>query len=84
MYLSSKSRPNIQFIVHQCDRFTHNPRKSHAVAVNRICHYLVGTQGKGLTFDPNSDMKLYCYVDAVFRPLESQGRPRSCVSEFKD
>ena len=31
--------------------------------------YLVGTQGKSFTFDPNSDMKLYWYVDADFARL---------------
>jgi hypothetical protein len=34
MYLSSNSRPDIQFAVHQCARFTHSPRKSHEEAVN--------------------------------------------------
>jgi hypothetical protein len=64
LYLSSNSRPDIQFTVHQCARFTHNPRKSHGEVVLRICQYLVGTQDQGLTFDPNSDLQLDCYVDA--------------------
>ena len=50
--------------MHRCDRFTHNPRKSNSEALKRICIYLVGTKGKGLTFDPNSDMNLDCSVDA--------------------
>ena len=33
LYLSSNSRPDIQFAVHQCARFTHCPKNSHAVAV---------------------------------------------------
>ena len=63
MYLSSNSRTDIQFSVQQCSRITHDPSKSHAEAVKRICHYLVRTQGQGLNFDLNSDMKLDCYVD---------------------
>jgi hypothetical protein len=33
MYLSSNSRPDIQFAVHQCARFTHNPKHSHGDAI---------------------------------------------------
>jgi hypothetical protein len=33
MYLSSNSRPDIQFAVHQCARFTHNPKRSHGDAI---------------------------------------------------
>ena len=66
IYLSRNSRPNIHFVVHQCARFTHNPRRDHTESVNRICLYLIATQGQGLTFDPNSYMKLDCSVDADF------------------
>jgi hypothetical protein len=66
MYLSSKSKPDIHFTVHQCARFTQNPKKSHREAVMRMCQYLIGTQDQGLTFGPNSDLKLNCYVDANF------------------
>jgi hypothetical protein len=69
MYLSSHSKPGIQFSVHQCARSTHNPRKSHGEVVFRICQYIVGTQDQGLTFDPNSDLQLNCYVDADYPGL---------------
>ena len=36
MYLSRKSRPHIHFSVHQCSRFTHNPRRSNSESVNSI------------------------------------------------
>ena len=42
MYLAGNAYPEIQFAVHQCARFTHAPRKSHAIAVKRIARYLVG------------------------------------------
>ena len=66
MYLSNNSRPDIHFSIKQCDRFTHN---IHSDSVKRICLYLFVTQEQVLTFKPNSDMKLDCYVDADFAGL---------------
>jgi hypothetical protein len=69
LYLSSNSRPDIQYAVHQCARFTHFPKKSHEDAILRICRYLQGTKDKGLIFKPSDDMTLDCYVDADFAGL---------------
>jgi hypothetical protein len=69
MYLASNSRPDIQFAVHQCARFTHCPKKSHAMGMKRICRYLAGTMDKGLMYMPDKGMKLDCYVDADFAGL---------------
>ena len=46
MYLSSNSRPDIQYAVHQCARFTHFPKKTHEGATLQICRYLQGTKDK--------------------------------------
>ena len=69
LYLSSNSRPDIQFAVHQCARFTHAPRNSHADAIKRICRYLQGTSTKGLEFTLTKEMELDLYVDADFAGL---------------
>ena len=69
LYLSSNTRPDIQFAVHQCARFSHNPKKSHGQAIKRICRYLVGTRLKGITFKPDLTKGLDCYVDADFAGL---------------
>jgi hypothetical protein len=69
LYLSSNSRPDIQFAVHQCARFTHNPKASHSEALKRVCRYLKGTQDQGMTFKPSQDIQLNCYVDADFARL---------------
>ena len=45
VYLSRNSSPDIQFSVHQCARFAQNTRKCHSESINRIYHYLFGTQG---------------------------------------
>ena len=66
MYIYNNSSPDIQSTFHQCASFTNNLMRSHDDTVNRICHYLVVTQGQGVTFVPNSDMKLDYYVDADF------------------
>jgi hypothetical protein len=71
MYLSSNTRPDIQYSVHQCARFNHFPKKSHEDAICRICRYLQGTKDKGLRFKPDDSMKLDCYVDADFAGLYS-------------
>ena len=69
LYISSNTRPDIQFAVHQAARFTHAPKKSHAQAVKRIIRYLVGTADKGIQFVPDLNAGLDCYVDADFAGL---------------
>jgi len=64
MYLVN-TRSDIQFAVHQCARFTHCPKVSHAEAVRRISRYLKGTCNEGPQFAPknNEVLQLDCYVD---------------------
>ena len=69
LYISSNTRPDIQFAVHQAARFTHSPRKSHGQAVKRIVRYLAGTSDKGTKFIPDLKQGLDCYVDADFAGL---------------
>ena len=72
------TRPDIQFAVHQCARFTHNPKMSHFNAVKRIFRCLKGTQvdgkDRGLTFDvggAEDTAKIECCVDADFAGLHN-------------
>ena len=69
LYLSQNSRPDIAYAVHQCARFTHVPRQSHAVAVKRILRYLNSTKDKGMTLRPNNNLTIDCFVDADFAGL---------------
>ena len=69
LYISSNTRPDIQFAVHQAARFTHAPKASHAKAVKRILRYLKGTADKGIQFVPDLNAGLDCYVDADFAGL---------------
>ena len=63
LYLEKSTRPDISCAVHQCARFSANPKAKHAEAVKRIGRYLLGSQEKGLIMKPNSD-GLECWVDA--------------------
>ena len=69
MYLTSNIHPEFQFAVHQCARFTHAPKASHAKVLKRICRYLMRHMNDGLVFHPTHDLKLDCYVDADFAEL---------------
>jgi hypothetical protein len=69
LYISSNSRPDIQFAVHQVARFSHCPKKSHAQAVKRIIRYLIGTRDQGITLEPDLTKGLDCWVDADFAGL---------------
>jgi hypothetical protein len=69
MYICGNTRPDIQYAVHQCARFTHSPKKSHGEALKRICRYLQGTSDKGLKLKPSTTMRLDMYCDADFAGL---------------
>jgi Reverse transcriptase (RNA-dependent DNA polymerase) len=69
LYLSNNSRPDIAFAVHQCARFSHAPKQSHALAVKAIGRYLIRTRTKGLIMSPTGDLAVDCYVDADFAGL---------------
>ena len=69
LYLSSNTRPDIQFAIHQVARFSHCPRHSHAQAIKLIVRYLVGTRERGTIFTPDLSTGLDCYVDADFAGL---------------
>lgn len=83
MYLVH-TRPDIQFAVHQCAKFTHNPKECHANAIRKICRYLAGTKDQGLCFktnptNPNQPLRVDCYVDASFAPLRNVESPTNPV-----
>ena len=69
LYLSGHSRPDIALAVAQCARFTHNPKRSHELALIRIGQYLKHTPDKGLILKPKpftDHFAIDVYVDAAF------------------
>ena len=64
------TRPDIQFAVHQCARFTHSPKREHGNAIRRIARYLRTTKAQGLQFNQlQGPIEFDCYVDANFAGL---------------
>ena len=47
-FLEKSTRPDISYAIHQCMRFSENPKQSHGEAVQQLGHYLKHTQEKGL------------------------------------
>ena len=65
-YLEKGTRSDISYVTHQCARFAHAPKQSHAKAIRWIARYLKGSRDKGLIIDPNKSKGLEVYVDADF------------------
>jgi hypothetical protein len=64
-FLEKSTRPDIAYAVHQCARFSNDPKTSHASAVKRIVKYLIGTKDKGIYLRPDNH-SFECWVDADF------------------
>ncbi|KAI2507111.1 G-protein coupled peptide receptor [Fragilaria crotonensis] len=47
-FLEKSTRPDIAFAVHQCARYSSNPKESHSAAVRYIVRYLMATRDKEL------------------------------------
>jgi hypothetical protein len=80
MYLANNSRPDIAYATQQAARFTHAPKKSHALAVKKIIRYLQGTKDKGLIMKPTTDLSIDRYVDADFAGLYSYKNSQDPIS----
>jgi hypothetical protein len=69
--------------VHQCARFSIDPRLPHEQAVKRIVRYLKNTANCGLILRPNMTRVLECHVNADFAggwDRQSTTDPSPCYS----
>jgi hypothetical protein len=66
LFLEKSTCPDLSYAVHQCARFSHDPKVEHGQAVKRIGRYLKGTADKGLIMKPDSSRSLDLHVDADF------------------
>ena len=65
-HLAGTSRPEIQFAVHQCARFSQSPKMSHEKAVKRVVRCLKRTKDQGLILDVGKSKGIECCVGADF------------------
>lgn len=82
-YLASTTRPEIQFAVHQCARFSQDPKMCHEKAVKRIVRYLKRTRDQGLVLTVDQSKGIECFVDADFAggyDKTDTSNPRDCLS----
>ena len=83
-FLEKSTRPDIAYAVHQCARFSVDPKQSHADAVKRIGRYLKGTPNVGITLRPDTQQSFQCWVDADFsgnwKPEGAQHDPMTAKS----
>ena len=82
-YLTGSTRPELMMSVHQCARFSDDPRLPHEQAVKRIVRYLKSTADRGILLRPDEKRGLECHVDADFaggwNPQMAKD-PASCYS----
>ena len=64
-FIEKSTRPDIAYAVHQCARFSNDPKASHATAVKHIVKYLLTTKDQGIYLRPN-EHSFDCWVDADF------------------
>ena len=69
MYIGNHTRLDCAFAIHQCARFSADPREPHGEALKRLGRYLQGTRDRGLILQPSRDLKLDLHVDADFAGL---------------
>ena len=81
LHYLNHTRPDCAFAIHQCARYTFEPKRSHEVAMKRIGRYLKGSMDKGLILDPSDDLAIDCYPDADFAGLWGHAHPQDphCV-----
>ena len=81
LHYLNHTRPDCAFAIHQCARYTFEPKRSHEAAAKRIGRYLKGTMDKGLILDPSDDYSINCYPDSDFAGLWGHEHPQDphCV-----
>lgn len=63
-FLEKSTRPDIAYAVHQCARFSSDPKQEHIDAVMYLGRYLKGTRSQGIIIDPNMTNSFETWADA--------------------
>jgi hypothetical protein len=65
-FLEKSTRPVIAYAVHQCARFSSNPKQSHANAIKYLCCCLMAKKDKGLILKADTSKSFEVHVDCNF------------------
>ena len=65
-YLEKGYQSDLAYAIHQCARYSTNPRKEHGDAVRWIGRYLLGTPNKGLILRPDLTRSFEVFMDSNF------------------
>ena len=74
-YLANTTRPDISMAVHQCARFSNDPKLSHEKAIKHIIKYLIGTKNMGIKVRIDMKKGLEAFVDSDFASGWSKANP---------
>ena len=83
-FLEKLTCPDITYAVHQCARFSADPKQSHTDAVRHIGCYLKGMPNDGIMLHLDAQQNFQCWVDVEFsgnwRPEGAQTDPMMAKS----
>ena len=65
-FIKKGFRPDIAYAIHQCARFSIDPRESHGDAIRYIAKYIKGERYKGIMMNPRMYKSFEVYVNASF------------------
>ena len=65
-FLEKSAHPDTADVVHQCVRFSADPKQSHMDAVKHNGHYLKGTPNDEIMLRLDAQQSFQCWVDADF------------------
>ena len=65
-YLAKCSQPDTVYTVHQCARFSLNPRLYNTKYIEYLVRYLKDTADLGVQFAPNTNKSFECYTDTDY------------------
>ena len=65
-YSVNTKRSDTMMAMHQCARFSENPKLSHEKVIKKLVKYLIGTNNIGIESKINSSLGLTAYTDSDF------------------
>lgn len=74
LYLSCKTKPDLNYAINIQSRHTENPNNKNLIAVKRIFRYINGTKSKGIHFKSQENEELTAFCDSDFAGDEDTRR----------